>query len=89
MVISIYCILLIVVNHADSFGYGQYRNAINNNNKAGGEGTWTPLVNIINLSFETGSFPVGLKEEALKPLFKKPTLDPMEPVNYNPVSTPW
>lgn len=51
---------------------------------AGSAGIQTPLMDIVNLSFETGVFPEGLKEV---PLLKKSTLDPKDPANYQPVSS--
>ncbi|XP_077782882.1 uncharacterized protein LOC144327417 [Podarcis muralis] len=47
---------------------------------------WTPLVEIINLSLDTGTFPGELKEAVVCPLLKKTSLDPLDLSNYRPVS---
>jgi len=44
------------------------------------------LVNIINTSFTSGSFPRQLKTAVVKPLLKKPSLDKNNLQNYRPVS---
>lgn len=46
--------------------------------KAGVERIQGPLVNLINLFFETGIFLGGLKGAVVMPLLKKPTLDPSD-----------
>uniref|UniRef100_A0A670IWM0 Reverse transcriptase domain-containing protein n=1 Tax=Podarcis muralis TaxID=64176 RepID=A0A670IWM0_PODMU len=46
----------------------------------------TPLVEIINLSLDTGTFPGELKEVLVCPLLKKTSLDPLDLSNYCPVS---
>uniref|UniRef100_A0A803U0W5 Reverse transcriptase domain-containing protein n=1 Tax=Anolis carolinensis TaxID=28377 RepID=A0A803U0W5_ANOCA len=50
------------------------------------EGLLDPLSNIINGSLEQGVFPDNLKEARVRPLLKKPSLDPMTLANYHPVS---
>uniref|UniRef100_A0A803TWG8 Reverse transcriptase domain-containing protein n=1 Tax=Anolis carolinensis TaxID=28377 RepID=A0A803TWG8_ANOCA len=50
------------------------------------EGILDPLSNIINGSLEQGVFPDNLKEARVRPLLKKPSLDPMTLANYRPVS---
>ena len=44
------------------------------------------LVNIINMSFASGSFPRQLKTAVVKPLLKRPSLDKNNLQNYRPVS---
>ena len=44
------------------------------------------LVYIVNLCITTGQFPNTLKSAVVKPLLKKPTLDPHILKNYTPVS---
>ena len=44
------------------------------------------LTNIINLSLSSGSFPDHLKEACVRPLLKKPSLDPENLANYRPIS---
>ena len=44
-----------------------------------------PLLHIVNLSLETGTFPDPLKHSIIKPLLKKANLEP-ELKNYRPVS---
>jgi hypothetical protein len=46
----------------------------------------TPILTIINTSLETGHVPTPLKTAVIKPLLKKPSLDPSLPQNYRPVS---
>uniref|UniRef100_A0A803SVN4 Reverse transcriptase domain-containing protein n=1 Tax=Anolis carolinensis TaxID=28377 RepID=A0A803SVN4_ANOCA len=50
------------------------------------EGLLDPLSNIINGSLEQGVFPDNLKEARVRPLLKKPSLDPMTLANYHPVA---
>ncbi len=45
-----------------------------------------PLLNIINSSLSLGHFPKPFKLAVIKPLFKKPQLDPSELANYRPIS---
>uniref|UniRef100_A0A3Q3XL26 Histidine decarboxylase n=1 Tax=Mola mola TaxID=94237 RepID=A0A3Q3XL26_MOLML len=45
-----------------------------------------PLLNIINLSLVTGYVPQSFKVAVIKPLLKKPTLDPEVLANYRPIS---
>lgn len=40
------------------------------------------LEKIINLSLTSGTFPESLQEAVVKPLLKKPSLDPVVPANY-------
>ena len=44
------------------------------------------LTNIVNTSLTTGKYPSIYKTAIVKPLLKKPTLDPNELKNYRPVS---
>ena len=44
------------------------------------------LTNIVNTSLTTGIYPSIYKTAIVKPLLKKPTLDPNELNNYRPVS---
>lgn len=44
------------------------------------------LTQIINLSLSSGSFPDAYKSALVKPLLKKPSLDPNELKNFRPVS---
>ena len=46
----------------------------------------TFLLNIINLSLSTGYVPQSFKVAVIKPLLKKPTLDPGVLANYRPIS---
>lgn len=48
--------------------------------KAGGNAGTSDGVGI-NMTLETGVYPEELKEAVAVPLFKKPTLDPMNPLN--------
>uniref|UniRef100_A0A803SW27 Reverse transcriptase domain-containing protein n=1 Tax=Anolis carolinensis TaxID=28377 RepID=A0A803SW27_ANOCA len=50
------------------------------------EGLLDPLSNTINGSLEQGVFPDNLKEARVRPLLKKPSLDPMTLANYRPVT---
>ena len=45
-----------------------------------------PLLNIINSSLSLGYVPKSFKLAIIKPLIKKPQLDPRELVNYRPIS---
>jgi hypothetical protein len=45
-----------------------------------------PIATIINLSMSLGQFPSSLKHALVKPLLKKPNLDPVNKANYRPVS---
>ncbi len=45
-----------------------------------------PLLNIINSSLSLGHVPKPLKLSVIKPLIKKPKLDPCELANYRPIS---
>ncbi len=45
-----------------------------------------PLLNIINSSLSLGHVPKPFKLAVIKPLFKKPKLDPCELANYRPIS---
>ncbi len=45
-----------------------------------------PLLNIINSSLSLGHVPKPFKLEVIKPLIKKPKLDPCELANYRPIS---
>ncbi len=45
-----------------------------------------PLLNIINSSLSLGYVPKPFKLEVIKPLIKKPKLDPCELANYRPIS---
>ncbi len=45
-----------------------------------------PLLNIINSSLSLGHVPKPFKLEVIKPLIKKPILDPCELANYRPIS---
>ncbi len=44
------------------------------------------ITKIINMSVETGYVPTSLKTALIKPLLKKPTLDPTPLSNYRPIS---
>lgn len=44
------------------------------------------ILNIINLSLEIGYVPQSFKYAVIKPLLKKPNLDPDQPANYRPIS---
>uniref|UniRef100_A0A8C6WDV8 Reverse transcriptase domain-containing protein n=1 Tax=Neogobius melanostomus TaxID=47308 RepID=A0A8C6WDV8_9GOBI len=44
------------------------------------------LVQLVNISFETGAFPKALKTAVIKPLLKKSSLDPKVLNNYRPIS---
>ena len=44
------------------------------------------LVDLFNCSFATGTFPAKFKHAYVKPLLKKPNLDPESLSNYRPVS---
>uniref|UniRef100_A0A8C5DID7 Reverse transcriptase domain-containing protein n=1 Tax=Gouania willdenowi TaxID=441366 RepID=A0A8C5DID7_GOUWI len=47
----------------------------------------SPLITkIINLSLKTGNVPLSLKTALIKPLLKKPSLDPENLLNYHPIS---
>ncbi len=45
-----------------------------------------PLLNIINSSLSLGHVPKAFKLAVIKPLIKKPKLDPCELANYRPIS---
>ena len=45
-----------------------------------------PMLNIINGSLSTGCVPTSLKVAVIKPLLKKPNLDPDNMKNYRPIS---
>ncbi|KAI2647176.1 RNA-directed DNA polymerase from mobile element jockey [Labeo rohita] len=45
-----------------------------------------PLLNIINVSLSLGYVPKTFKLAAIKPLIKKPQLDPNKLINYRPIS---
>ncbi len=45
-----------------------------------------PLLNIINSSLSLGHVPKPFKLVVIKPLIKKPKLDPCELANYRPIS---
>ncbi len=45
-----------------------------------------PLLNIINSSLSLGYVPKTFKLAVIKPLIKKPQLDPKELMNYRPIS---
>ncbi len=45
-----------------------------------------PLLNIINSSFSLGHIPKAFKLAVIKPLIKKPKLDPSELASYRPIS---
>ena len=45
-----------------------------------------PLLNIVNSSLSLGYVPKTFKLAIIKPLIKKPQLDPRELVNYRPIS---
>lgn len=45
-----------------------------------------PMLNIINGSLSTGCVPNSLKVAVIKPLLKKPNLDPENIKNYRPIS---
>ncbi len=45
-----------------------------------------PLLNIINSSLSLGHIPKPFKLAAIKPLIKKPQLDPSKLANYKPIS---
>ncbi len=45
-----------------------------------------PLLNIINSSLSLGHIPKPFKLVVIKPLIKKPNLDPYELANYRPIS---
>ncbi len=45
-----------------------------------------PLLNIINSSLSLGYVPKPFKLEVIKPLIKKPQLDPSKLENYRPIS---
>uniref|UniRef100_A0A8C7RA04 Reverse transcriptase domain-containing protein n=1 Tax=Oncorhynchus mykiss TaxID=8022 RepID=A0A8C7RA04_ONCMY len=45
-----------------------------------------PMLNIINSSLSTGCVPNSLKVAVIKPLLKKPNLDPENIKNYRPIS---
>ncbi len=45
-----------------------------------------PLLNIINSSLSLGHIPKPYKLVVIKPLIKKPKLDPCELANYTPIS---
>ncbi|CDQ60626.1 unnamed protein product [Oncorhynchus mykiss] len=44
------------------------------------------MLNIINVSLSTGCVPNSLKVAVIKPLLKKPNLDPENIKNYRPIS---
>lgn len=46
----------------------------------------TPLLDVINISLLTGYVPQAFKVAVIKPLLKKPTLDPGVLTNYRPIS---
>lgn len=46
----------------------------------------TPLLNIINRSLSSGIVPTSFKSAVIKPLLKKPTLDPDVLNNFRPIS---
>ncbi len=45
-----------------------------------------PLLNIINSSLSLGHIPKPFKLAVIKPLIRKPQLDPSELANYRPIS---
>lgn len=53
--------------------------------KTDGDGIQGPLVDIINLTLETGIFPMVLKEAMVVSLLSKLTLYPTDPANYSSV----
>ncbi|XP_077182783.1 uncharacterized protein LOC143832365 [Paroedura picta] len=54
--------------------------------KSGDQRIGGPLREIVNVSLTSGEFPKGLKEAVVRPLLKKPSLDPRNPASYRPVS---
>ncbi|XP_060124758.1 uncharacterized protein LOC132591228 [Zootoca vivipara] len=54
--------------------------------KASQEGLGDGLRGLVNASLHEGAFPDPLKEAVIKPLLKKPSLDPANMANYRPVS---
>ena len=46
----------------------------------------TSLLDMINMSLLTGYVPQSFKVAVIKPLLKKPTLDPEVLANYRPIS---
>ena len=46
----------------------------------------TPLLNLINVSLTSGYVPQSFKIAVIKPILKKPNLDPNDLSNYRPIS---
>ena len=46
----------------------------------------TPLLNLINASLTSGYVPQSIKLAVIKPILKKPNLDPNDLSNYRPIS---
>ena len=44
------------------------------------------IIRIVNASLAAGCFPSSLKHAVVTPLIKKPSMDPVDQVNYRPVS---
>ena len=44
------------------------------------------IIRIVNVSLAAGCFPSSLKHAVVTPLIKKPSMDPVDQVNYRPVS---
>ena len=44
------------------------------------------ILKIVNLSIESAFLPVSLKEAIIKPILKKSNLDPLEYMNFRPIS---
>ena len=44
------------------------------------------LIALFNLSFSTGDVPDAFKQAIIRPILKKPKLDPNVPCNYRPIS---
>ena len=47
----------------------------------------TPLLNLINASITSGYVPQSFKIAVIKPILKKPNLDPNDLSNYRPISS--
>jgi len=46
-----------------------------------------PLItHLVNLSLSNGTFPSSLKTGRIKPLLKKPNMDPKDPASYRPIT---
>ncbi len=76
--------MAIVSNDKLTFAYIKLYTIINNMNK--GNMSYRTYFNIINSSLSLGHVPKPFMLAVIKPLIKKPQLDPSELANYRPIS---